>query len=324
VNIPETMRAVALDRHGGPSVLSMHRLPVPSPGASEVLIAVNTAGVGTWDPHMREQPAGSGHDHFPRVLGTDGSGTIAAVGSRVRRFRPGDRVFAYKYENPKGGFYAEFVAIPAADVGHVPAGFDLREAGAATATGLTALQGVDDALELERGETVLIHGASGSVGSLALQFAKARGARVFATASGRDGVSFVRRLGADLFIDGKRGEIETVARAFAPSGVDAVLGFVGGPSLTRCLSTLRRGGRVAHPNGVAPEPRKRRGVRIVAYDAEAGPHEFERLDRAMRRARLEVPIARTYTLANAARAHRRLAAGHVLGKIVLRIGRRDS
>ena len=323
MTIPETMRAVAIDRHGGPSVLSMHTLPVPAPGATEVLIAVHTAGVGTWDAHMREERSESGHEHFPKVLGTDGSGTIAAVGSRVRRFRLGERVFAYDYENPNGGFYAEFVAIPAASVAPVPAGFDLKEAGAATATSLTALQGVDDALEIERGETILIHGASGSVGCLALQFAKAHGARVLATASGRDGVAFVRRLGADLVIDGKRGDIETVGRAFAPQGVDAVLGFVGGPNLTRCLSTLRIGGRVAHPNGVSPTPRKRRGVRIVAYDAEAGPREYERLDRAMRRARLRIPIAKTYTLANAVRAHRLLAAGHVLGKIVLRIGRRS-
>ena len=319
VTIPDTMRAVAIDRYGGPSVLSMHSLPVPAPGSNEVLIAVNTAGVGAWDAHMREEPSESGHDHFPRILGTDGSGTIVAVGSRVRHLQTGNRVFAYSYDNPKGGFYAEYVAVPATNAARVPAGFDLREAGAATATSLTALQGVDDALEVRRGESILIHGASGAVGSLALQFAKARGARVLATASGKDGMSFVRRLGADLVVDGKRGDIEAVARAFAPDGVDAVLAFVGGTALTRCLSTLRRGGRVAHPNGIAPVPRKRRGITVTAYDAEAGIREFERLDRAMRQARLRIPIAKTYTLSNAVRAHRRLAAGHVLGKIVLRV-----
>jgi len=321
VTIPETMRAVAIDRYGGPSVLSMHTLPVPSPGANEVLIAVHTAGVGTWDAYMREESSDSGHDHFPKILGTDGSGTIVATGSRVRRLRTGNRVFAYSYDNPKGGFYAEYVAVQATNVARVPAGFNLREAGAATATSLTALQGVDDALKLQRGETILIHGASGSVGSLAVQFATARGARVLATASGRDGVSFVRRLGADLVIDGKRDDIEVVARAFAPDGIDAILAFVGGSSLTRCLSTLRRGGRVAHPNGVSPVPRKRRGISVTAYDAEAGIREFERLDRAMRQARLRIPVAKTYALASAVRAHRRLAAGHVLGKIVLRIAK---
>ncbi|MDQ4080002.1 MAG: NADP-dependent oxidoreductase, partial [Gemmatimonadota bacterium] len=246
---------------------------------------------------------------------------IVATGSRVRRLRTGNRIFAYSYDNPKGGFYAEYVAVPATKVARIPAGFDLSQAGAVTATGLTALQGVDDALKLRRGETILIHGASGSVGSLALQFARARGARVLATASGKDGVSFVRRLGADLAVDGKRDDIEAVARAFAPDGLDAVLAFVGGASLTQCLSALGRGGRVAHPNGIAPVPRKRRGITITAYDAEAGIHELERLDRAMRQAHLQVPIAKVYTLANAVRAHRRLARGHVFGKIVLRVAK---
>jgi len=313
------MRAVAIDRYGGPSVLEVRALPVPELAANEVLIAVNTAGVGTWDAFMRAGPSESSQEHWPKILGTDGSGIIAAVGSRVRRFHVGNQVFAYGYDNPKGGFYSEYVAVPAMNVARVPAGFDLGNAGAATATGLTALQGIDDALELKRDEAILIHGASGSVGSLALQFAKARGARVLATASGRDGVSFVRRLGADLSVDGKRDDIEAVARALAPDGIDAILAFVGGPSLTRCLSTLRRGGRVAHPNGIAPAPRKRRGISITAYDAEAGIQQFERLDRAMRQARLQIPIAKAYTLANAVLAHKRLAAGHVLGKVVLRV-----
>lgn len=127
MTIPNTMRAVAIDRYGGPSVLSMHSLPVPVPGPSEVLIAVNTAGVGGWDAHMREEPSESGHDHFPRVLGTDGSGRVVAVGSRVRRLKTGDRVFAYNHDNPKGGFYAQFVAVPAMHVARMPAGFDLRQ-----------------------------------------------------------------------------------------------------------------------------------------------------------------------------------------------------
>jgi NADPH:quinone reductase-like Zn-dependent oxidoreductase len=318
MKIPETMRAIAIDRYGGPSVLSMQELPVPALGANDVLIAVNTAGVGGWDASMRAGP-GESDSHFPKILGTDGSGRIVATGSRVRRLHVGDRVFAYRFDNPKGGFYAQYAVLPATCVARVPAGYDLQEAGAAAVTSLTALQGVDDTLQLERGETILIHGASGSVGTFAVQFAKARGARVLATASGKDGVAFVRRLGPDLVIDGKRDAIEAVARAFAPDGIDAVLAFAGGPSLTRCLSTLRRGGRVAYPNGIAPVPRPRRGITINAYDAEAGVRELERLDRAWRQTRLQIPIAKSYTLANAMRAHQRLAKGHVLGKIVLRV-----
>ena len=178
---------------------------------------------------------------------------------------------------------------------------------------------MDDALRLKRGETVLIHGAGGGVGTLAVQFARWRGARVLATATGRDGVALVRRLGAHAAVDGKRGNIAAAARRFAPEGVDAVLAFAGGPSLTRCLDALKPGGRVAYPNGVEPPPRKRKGIRIKAYDGISGVAEFRRLNRAIEAAKPKVVIDSVYPLANAAEAHRRLARGHVLGKVVLRI-----
>jgi NADPH2:quinone reductase len=165
----------------------------------------------------------------------------------------------------------------------------------------------------------LIHGAAGGVGSLALQFAKMRGARVLATASGRDGIALVRRLGADAAVDGRREDLAAAALSFAPGGVDAVLAFAGGKPLTRLLDGVGHGGRVAFPNGVEPAPRKRRGVSLQSYDATPGVREFERLGRAIATARLEVPIAAAYPLAQAAKAHARLARRRVRGKIVLRL-----
>jgi NADPH:quinone reductase len=317
--IPKTMRAAAIDRFGGPEVLSIHTLPVPVPDAREVLIALDTAGVGSWDADMREGWSPSGHTHFPLVLGTDGSGTVVAAGSRIRRLKVDDRVYAYSFDNPKGGFYAEYVAVLAGRAAHIPEGLNLCEAGAIPTTGLTALQGVDDALHIKRGESVIIHGAAGGVGTLAVQFAKMRGARLLATASGDDGLTLVRRLGADSTVDGRQGDIEAAARSFAPNGVDAVLALAGGPALTRCLDALRRGGRLAYPNGVEPEPKKRHGIEIISYDAVAGVREFQRLCHAVEEAKLQVPIAGVYPLADATKAHERLAAGHVLGKTVLRI-----
>ncbi len=314
--IPETMRAAAIDRFGGPEVLSIHTLPVPKHSAQEVLIAVDTAGVGVWDLSMREEGE---EKRFPLILGTDGAGTVVAVGSRVRQLAVGDRVDSYSYENPKGGFYAEYVAVSAGKVARVPDRLDLLHAGAIPTIGLTVLQGVDDALGIEEGESVIVHGASGNVGMLALQFAKLRGARVLATASGSDGIAFVRGLGADYAIDGKRDDVVPAARRFAPDGIDAVLAFVGGKELTRCLDALRKGGRVAYPNGLEPEPRKRRGLRMSSYDAEPGTLQFERLDQAVEEARLQIPIAEIFELYEAAKAHRRLSKGHVLGKIVLRV-----
>ncbi|MCU1310894.1 MAG: NADPH:quinone reductase [Candidatus Angelobacter sp.] len=318
--IPETMRAAAIDRFGGPEVLTVHTLPVPEIDDNEVLIAVHTAGVGRWDADMRagwlpdgEQP------HFPLVLGTDGSGHVAKVGSRIRRFKVGEEVYSYSFANPKGGFYAEYVAVVAEKVAHTPNGLDLEHAGAIGTIGLTALQGIDDALHLKKGESVIIHGASGGLGTLAVQFAKLRGARVLGTASGDDGMNLVRTLGADVAVDGKREDVTAAARNFAPDGVDAILATVGGDSLERCIDAAKRGGRVAYPNGVEPTPKKRPGIKFVAYDGTPGVREFEHLNKAIEEAKLQVPIAAAFKLEQAAKAHERLAQGHVLGKIVLRI-----
>jgi NADPH2:quinone reductase len=241
------------------------------------------------------------------------------VGPRVRRFKVGDAVYGYNFGNSKGGFHAEYAAVGAEHVARTPTVLDMLPAGALPAAGLTALQGIDDALGVKRGEAVIVLAASGSIGSLALQFAKRRGARVLAIASGRDGVALVRRLGADAAVDGKRGNVADAAYTFAPEGADAVLAFVGGEVATACIQALRRDGRLAYPNGVEPRPRARRGIHVVTYDAAGDQPAFARLGRAVEAARLEVPIAATYPLARAADAHRRLAKGHTLGKVMLRI-----
>lgn len=321
IQIPRTMEASAIDHFGPPEVLILHVLPVPTIDTGEVLIALDTAGVGPWDADIREGWYPSDKPRFPLVLGVDGAGVVAAVGSRVRRLNVGDKVYSYSWANPKGGFYAEYVAVAAEKVAHIPKRLDLEHAGAIATTGLTALQGIDGALHLKKGESIIIHGGSGGVGTLASQFAKLRGARVLATGSGLEGVELVREMGADVAIDGKHEDIAEAARRFAPSGVDAILALVGGDALERALDALRRDGRLAYPNGIEPEPEKRRDVKFIPYDAVSGIREFERLNRAVESAKLKVPIAEAFDLVNAAKAHRRLAEGHILGKIVLRIHR---
>jgi NADPH:quinone reductase-like Zn-dependent oxidoreductase len=158
-------------------------------------------------------------------------------------------------------------------------------------TGLTALQGVDGALKVRKGETVLIFGASGAVGTLAVQFAKRHGARVLATASGRPASALVRRLGADAIVDARSRDVADRLRRLAPDGIDAVLALAGGDELERCLDFLRDGGRIAYPNGIDPEPKLRRKFRIRGYDAVAGPREFAHMARAIARAKFTVPIA---------------------------------
>jgi NADPH:quinone reductase len=319
MHVPRTMFAAAIDRFGGPEEITSHALPGPPLDAGEVLIAVDTAGVGPWDADVREGFFAGRKPHFPLVLGFDGAGTIAAVGSRVRRLKVGDEVYSYNWENPKGGFYAEYVAVPADKVAPIPRRLDLRHAGAIPTTGLTALQGIDDALKLKKGETIIIHGASGGVGTLAIQFARLRSTKLFATASGKEGVELVLEMGAHAAVDGKRVDVDDHARRFAPGGVDAILALAGGDALEKCLDVLRRGGRLAHPNGVEPAPKKRRGMTLIRYDGISGVREFERLNAAVQAARLKVPIAETYPLARAYKAHEHLAEGHLLGKIVMAI-----
>lgn len=319
--VHSTMLAAAIDRFGGPEVLSIHTLPAPPVGPSEVLIALDTAGVGPWDLDIRAGELPPRKPRFPLVLGVDGAGVVKAVGSRVRRFKIGDLAYSYSWENPKGGFYAEFVVVAADKVGRVPKPLDLEHAGAIATTGLTALQGIDDHLKVKRGESVIIHGGSGGVGTLAIQFAKLRRAKVLATASATDGLELVREMGADRAVDSRHADIAAAAREFAPDGIDAVLALAGGDALDDALAAVRTGGRVAYPNGVEPVPAKRRGIKLISYDGVSGAREFDRLNRAVTSAKLKVPISERFPLAEAAKAHEHLAAGHVLGKTILRIER---
>ena len=130
-------------------------------------------------------------------------------------------------------------------------------------------------------------------------------------------MNFVKKLGADAVVDSRSGDIAAAAHAFAPQGVDAILALAGGEALEHSIDTLRKGGRVAYPNGVNP-PKARAGVSKVAYDATPGAREFERLNQAIDAAHPHITIAAEYPLANAAQAQERMEAGHVLGKIVLR------
>lgn len=320
-HVPKVMLAAAIDRFGGPDVITLHTLPVPAVAPEEVLIALDTAGVGPWDAEIRAGWYPGRKPKFPLVLGTDGAGLVAAVGSRVRRLKVGDKVYSYSWANPKGGFYAEYVAVAADKVAHIPKRLDLEHAGAIATTGLTALQGIDDALHVKKNERIIIHGGSGGVGTLAIQFAKLRGARVLATARSIEGLELVRDMGADVAFDARHEFIAEVARSFAPDGVDAVLALAGGDELEDALDTLKRDGRLAYPNGIEPEPKKRRGIKVIPYDGVAGVLEFRRLNRAVESAKLKVPIAEAFPLAAAPKAHERLESGSVLGKIVLRIQR---
>jgi NADPH:quinone reductase len=318
----QTMRAVALDRFGGPETLKVQTIPIPEAGEDEILIRVEGAGVGAWDPFEREggfvEMLGR-EAKFPYVLGTDGAGTVAAVGGKVKEFKKGDRVYAAALGNAKGGFYAQYAVVKAKSAALIPDALTTEQAAALAMDGVTALSGLEDALGLQQDESVMIIGASGGVGHLAVQLAKRLGARVFAVASGQDGVSFVKRLGADVAVDGHSDKVLDVAREFAPDGIDAALVTAGGEATDRALSAIRRGGRIAYPNGVTPEPNAPAGVSIDAYDGETGREALKRLNELIESGPFEVHVDRTFSLDEAAAAQAALGEHH-LGKIALRAG----
>lgn len=313
-SVPDTMLAAAIDRGGGPEVLSIHQMSVPKPKAGEVLVAVQAAGVGAWEAGIRRDPGARAQ--FPLILGYDGTGTVVAVGAGVRGFAVGDKVYG-----TGEAFYAQYVSVRADNIARVAGNLTPAEAGVLAISGLSALQGIDDVLQVKADDTLIIHGGTGGVGTLALQFAKLRGVKVLATASSPEGLSLLSRLGADAVVNGRSGDIAAAARQLAPNGVDAVLGLAGGDTLERCIGTLRSDGRgrVACLFGMEPLPQPRFNVRMTTYSFVSGTHEFERLNRAVDAGKPEVLIAAEYPLADAARAHRRLEEGRLQGKIVLMI-----
>jgi NADPH:quinone reductase-like Zn-dependent oxidoreductase len=318
----KTMRAVALDRFGGPETLKMQTVPTPEADADEILIHVESAGVGAWDPFEREggfvEVLGR-EPEFPYVLGTDGAGTVAAVGGKVKELKEGDRVYAAELGNTKGGFYAEYAVVKADNASIIPGSLNMDQAAVLPSDGLTALKGLEDVLDLQPDESVMIFGASGGIGHLAVQLAKRLGARVFAVASGEDGVSFVKGLGADAAVDGRSDKVLDVAREFAPDGIDAALVTAGGEATDRALVAIRSGGRIAYPNGVMPVPKAPAKVSIDAYDGEGGREAIDRLNELIEAGPFEVHVHRTFPLEQAAQAQAALEEHH-LGKIALRVG----
>lgn len=317
--IPTEMKAAAFDHFGSPDVIHTEVVPVPALAKKEVLVRVATAGVGTWDPDLAD---GSFQDvkkvRFPRVLGSDGAGTVVAVGSGVEKFAVGDRVYGWGFGNAKGGFFAEYVAIPERDIARIPDALPFDEAGALAVVGITALQGLEQ-LELDAGQSVMIFGASGGVGHVAVQLAELLGLRVFAIASKRDGVELVEHLGADRVVEGHSRTLSRELRAFAPDGFDGALVFAGGNGWAKELRLVRARGRVAWPNGVEPEPIVPRRVKHAAYDGESSPAAFARLGELIARGPFHVELSKTYSLDATAQALRDVQHHH-LGKLAIKIG----
>ncbi|WP_231618762.1 quinone oxidoreductase family protein [Nonomuraea sp. SBT364] len=315
------MNAVVLDRFGGVDELSLRRIPLPEVGDDDVLIRVEYAGVGSWDAVEREGDYDGVFgvaSTFPYVLGWDAAGTVAALGRNVTHFDLGERVYAATMPVPRGGFYAEYGVVEAEFVARVPDRVPTEQAGAMAWDALTALSGLD-LLGLRPGRTLMVFGASGGIGHMAVQLARHSGIRVLAVASGDDGVALARRLGADEAVDGRKVDVPAEALKFAPGGLDAALVTVGGETTERSLRAIKTSGRIAWPNGVGPMPVTSPGAAMSHYDGDRSRAATDRLNAIIEASSFEVNIARTFPMERVADAHRALK-DHYVGKLALKVG----
>ncbi|MFE9063487.1 NADP-dependent oxidoreductase [Streptomyces violaceusniger] len=333
----QTMKAIRLHEFGGPQVLRHEEVPVPEPGPGEVLVRVHAVGINPPDWYAREGMPDVPAElkppmDLPLIPGTDVSGVVEAVAADVDGFAAGDEVLGLlRFPTAlQAGAYAEYVTAPASDFARKPAGVDHVHAAALAMSGLTAWQflielGHDHPspfqaaqhrpMALDREKTVLVNGAAGGVGHLALQLAKWKGARVVAVASGAH-ETFLRELGADEFIDYTKERPEDVAR-----DVDLVLDTVGGPDSRRFLRTLKRGGSLypVYFGEFDDEENAKLGVTVTAAQVRSNGAQLAEIGRLLADGTIRVAIDSTFPLEDARAAHERAAQGHLQGKIVLTV-----
>jgi NADPH:quinone reductase-like Zn-dependent oxidoreductase len=295
----DTMLVISQDELGGPEVLKPVTSPRPEPGLGEILVRVHAAGVNPVDGYNRESGLFLGKPPF--VLGWDVSGTVEAVGVGVTLYAPGDEVFGLLPFPHGHGAYAQYAVGPARVFVPKPARLDHVQAAALPLAGLTAWQALVETAHIGEGSRVLINGASGGVGHLAVQIAKARGAYVIALASAAR-TDFVRSLGADEVIDYTTTDLTQAVR-----DVDAVLESIGGDYPAKALKVLKPGGILVSTVGhtlppVAAEAAER-GIRLAGLFVEADRLGMTALADLAASGRLTPAIAATFPLDQAAAAH---------------------
>ena len=309
-----TMKAIAIHEYGGPEVLKYEDVPRPEPNADQFLVRVIAAGVNPVDAMIRSGMfAKHEKDVFPLIPGADISGVVEKAGNKITKFKPGDPVFAY-VSLKGGGGYAEYALAREREASPKPKSLTYVEAAAVPIVALTAWQALIDTAKLKAGQTVLIHGGSGGVGSFGIQIAKAHGAKVIATASSSN-QDLLKQLGADVSIDYTKQRFEDIAK-----DVDVVLDSVGEDTLARSYGVVKRGGfivsLVARPDQSELD---KHGIRGAALNVEPNSDELAEIGGLIDEKKIKVIVSQTVPLSDAAKAQERVATGHTRGKIVLRV-----
>jgi NADPH:quinone reductase-like Zn-dependent oxidoreductase len=309
------MKAIVVHEYGGPEVLKYEDAPRPEPKDDEILVRVIAAGVNPVDPLIRssDKYAKFFNITLPLVPGYDIAGVVEKTGAKIDKLKKGDAVYAYM-DSKKAGGYAEYAVATEKEAAPKPKSLTYAEAAAVPAVALTAWQGLVDTAKLSAGQSVLIHGGSGGVGSFAIQFAKFRGAKVFATASTRN-QDLLKGLGADVAIDYTKQKFEDVAK-----DVDVVLESVGGDTFTRSYAVIKKGGIIVSLVGPPNQGElDKRGIRGARLGAEPNSDELAEIGKLIDEKKIKVIVSQTFPLAEAAKAQEQVATGHTRGKIVLKV-----
>ena len=306
------MKAVVAHEYGAPEVLKIEQVQRPEPNEDEALVRVIASGVNPADPlTLNGKYAREFGTHLPLIPGYEIAGVVEKTGSNVTKLKVGDAVYGYP---TFGGGWADYVTVKEGEVAAKPRSLNFVDAAAVPMGALTAWQALVDVAKLQPGQTVLIHGGSGGVGSFAIQIAKARGARVIATASTAN-QDLLKQLGADVAVDYTKTKFEDVAR-----DVDAVLDPVGKETLARSYGVVKKGGivmsLVERPD---PVELKKRGIRGAGISVHPDAEDLTEIAQLIDAGKIKPTVTQVLPLSEAIAAQQQAATHHTRGKVVLRI-----
>lgn len=308
------MKAVRIHEFGGPEVLELDEIAIPQPAVDELLIKVYATSVNPVDWKIRE---GQRKDKFPGnlplTLGWDVSGVVEKTGDKVSNFKIGDEVYS-RPDPTRNGTYAEYVVVKADTVSLKPKSIDHINAAAVPLAGLTAWQGLFKFGQLQRGQKVLIHAASGGVGTFAVQFARWKGAYVIGTAS-QNNLDFIKQLGAHEAIDYKNERFEDTL-----NDIDLVFDTIGGETQKRSLAVLKNGGRLI--TTLRPENQdeaRLKNIHVEGFTAQSYPKDLQQIADLIDEGQVSPVVSAVMSLEEARQAEILSEEGHTRGKIVLKV-----
>ena len=308
------MKAMVVHEFGGPEVMKYEDAPRPEPKDDEILVRVMAAAVNPVDSYVRQGMfAKRGMDNRPAIIGYDISGVVEKTGANAKKFKAGEKVYSY-LSVMRGGGYAEFAIAKESETALKPKNINFEEAAAVPLAATTAWQSLVDEAKLNAGQTVLVHGGSGGVGSFAIQIAKARGAKVIATASTAH-QDLLKQLQVDQAIDYTTTKFEDMVK-----DVDVVLNCVRAEALARSYGVVKKGGIIV---SITDEPDQtecaKHGIRGSRLGAHPDANVLEELTKLIEAGKMKPIVSQTLPLADASKAHQQIETHHTLGKIVLKV-----